>query len=92
MGADMAPIVYVTDAAVAGDHRVWLRFEDGVEGEVDFSNQSWQGVFTPLADPAYFRQLSVDPELGTIVWPNGADVAPETLHGWVLDGPDRIPA
>jgi hypothetical protein len=38
------------------------------------------GIFAPLNDPAYFRKVELDEELGTIVWPNGADFAPETLH------------
>jgi hypothetical protein len=59
-------------------------FEDGVEGEIDFSDRSWRGVFEPLGDPSYFRQVELDRELGTIVWPNGADMAPETLHDRVL--------
>jgi hypothetical protein len=43
-------------------------------------------VFEALADPAYFAKVELDPELGTLVWPNGADFAPETLHNWVLSG------
>lgn len=66
-----------------GDHRLWLRFEDGTEGEVDLSNHRWTGVFAPLKDPGYFAQVRVDPEERTAVWPNGADIAPETLHAWV---------
>ena len=49
-------------------------------GEVDFSGEEWTGVFAPLADPQYFARVQLDEELGTIVWPNGADIAPETLH------------
>jgi uncharacterized protein DUF2442 len=45
----------------------------------------WRGVFEPLRDPAYFATVQLDPELGTISWPNGADVAPETLHLWVSE-------
>jgi hypothetical protein len=56
-----------------------MGFEDGSSGEVDFSQEVWSGIFAPLADPEYFRQVRLDDELGTIVWPNGADIAPETL-------------
>src|SRR4029453_17303829 len=57
-----------------------LTFEDGMVGDVDFGSREWDGVFEPLRDPAYFAQVRVDPELGTIAWPNGADMAPETLY------------
>jgi hypothetical protein len=73
-------------------HRLRLGFEDGGEGEVDLSGWCWHGVFEPLADPNYFRQVKLDQELGTIVWPNGADIAPETLHAWVLRGLKPTPA
>jgi hypothetical protein len=70
----------VVEVRYAHDYTVWLRFQDGTCGEVDIS-QSFKGpVFEPLRDVAYFKQVRVDPELGTIVWPNGADVAPETLY------------
>ena len=53
------------------------------------SNKScliWRGVFEPLEDPSYFALVALDKELGTIVWPNGADIAPETLHTWIARG------
>lgn len=85
-------IVHVTSVEVVGDHRLRLAFEDGSEGEVDLSDWRFRGVFEPLADSAYFRHCALDKELGTIVWPNGADIAPETLHSWVLHGRERTPA
>jgi Protein of unknown function (DUF2442) len=85
-------LVHVTRVEVVGDHRLRLGFEDGTEGDLDFSEWGWRGVFQPLADPAYFGQVRLDEELGTIVWPNGADVAPETLHSWALEGLNRAPA
>jgi hypothetical protein len=77
---DMDVIVHVTRVEVIGDHRLHLSFEDGIEGEIDFSDRDWHGVFEPLRDPGYFGGVRLDRELGTIVWPNGADIAPETLH------------
>ena len=88
----MAELVHVTAVEVVGDHRLRLTFEDGAEGDVDLSSWRWRGVFEPLADPSYFRQVTLDEELGTIVWPNGADIAPETLHAWVARGLKPAPA
>jgi hypothetical protein len=72
--------VHVTDVEVVGTHRLVLRFEDGAEGEVDFSGFPWRGIFEPLRDPDYFRLVHVDPDGGTIAWPHGADVAHDTMH------------
>jgi hypothetical protein len=66
---------------------VWLRFSDGVEGEVDLSAELDGPIFEPLRDPAYFRLLTLNPSLRTITWPNGADLAPEYLYDRV-----RVPA
>lgn len=69
------------DAKVGDDRRVRVLFEDGLTAEVDLSYLlNYGGVFEPLRDIAYFRQLRADPEAGTIVWPNEADIAPETLY------------
>ena len=63
-----------------GDYRVWLKFTDGVEGEVDLESELWGEVFQSLKDKAKFAKLALDEELNTIVWPNGADFAPEFLY------------
>ncbi|HUZ16320.1 MAG TPA: DUF2442 domain-containing protein [Gaiellaceae bacterium] len=82
----MAELIHVTAVEAVSDHRLRVSFEDGVAGELDLSGWEWRGVFEPLADPAYFRRVRVDGELGTIVWPGGADIAPETLYDWVTRG------
>lgn len=65
------------------DFVLWVRFSDGSEGEVDLSEELDGPVFEPLRDPAYFRRFVLSPELHTVVWPNGADLAPEFLYGRV---------
>lgn len=76
----MEPLVDITRVEVIGDHRLRLTFEDGTVGDVDLSEREWRGVFEPLREPAYFARVSVDPEAGTITWPNGVDMAPEPLY------------
>jgi hypothetical protein len=88
----MSELVHVTAVEVVADHRLHLRFDDGCEGEVQFGAADWRGVFAPLREPGYFARVALDEELGTIVWPNGADIAPETLHAWATGSPDRQPA
>ena len=59
-----------------------LRFTDGATRELNLEDELWGPMFEPLRrDPALFRQVSVDAELGTIVWPNGADMDPDVLRG-----------
>lgn len=70
----------VVEVRYVRDYIVWLRFQDGTAGEVDISPSFKGPVFEPLRNLEFFAQVRVDPEIGTIVWPNGADVAPETLH------------
>jgi len=80
-------MVRVTDARHVRDYVIWVRFSDGVEGEVDLARELDGPIFEPLRDPPFFRLVRFDRELHTIVWPNGADVAPEFLHSRV-----RVPA
>jgi hypothetical protein len=80
----MERIAHVTEVRPMGGHRLHLGFDDGVTGEVDFSGERWAGVFAPLADAEFFARVELDEELGTIVWPNGADFAPETLHRLIV--------
>jgi hypothetical protein len=63
------------------DFRLRLTFMDGLIREVDLSGDLWGPMVQPLQDPDYFRQVHVDPELGTVVWPNGYDLDPDVLHG-----------
>ena len=58
-----------------------LQFSDGSTREVDLERELWGPVFEPLRDPKQFRRVTVDQELGTIVWPNGADMDPVVLRG-----------
>lgn len=76
----MSYLPAVVGAAVVGDHRLRLLFDDGTVGDVDLSSMEWRGIFEPLRDPRYFAQVKVDHEAATVVWPNGADIAPETLY------------
>lgn len=71
-------IVY---ARTMGDYNLLLRFEDGAEGVVDLApDLSFRGIFEPLRNAEYFAQVRVDPELGTVTWPNGADLDPDVLY------------
>jgi hypothetical protein len=74
----MAYLPTVTYAQYRGEYRILLRFHDGVEKTVDFSQWLQGPMFEPLKDTAYFARFFL--EGGTVTWPNGADIAPETLY------------
>jgi hypothetical protein len=66
-----------------------LGFDDGTSREIDLEAELWGPMFEPLRDDlTLFRQVRVDEELGTIVWPNGADLDPDVLRGEPLPAPD----
>ena len=74
-------LVDIVEARAVGGHRLYLRFEDGAEGEVDLSKLvEFEGVFAPLKEPAEVAKVRVDPEIGTVCWPNGADLDPDVLY------------
>jgi len=73
-------MVRIIEVRTCAGYRVHLTFSDGSEKEVDLAPYLKGPVFEPLHDPAMFREVFVDPELGTLVWPNGADICPDVLY------------
>lgn len=74
----MAFLPTVVRAEYRGGYSIHLAFNDGLETTIDFSQWLSGPIFAPLKDPAYFQRFFL--EGGSVVWPNGADVAPETLY------------
>lgn len=74
----MASIPVVVQAKHQGGYRIRVTFNDGVEKTVDFEPWLKGPVFEPLKDPAYFKRFFLDG--WTLSWPNGADIAPESLY------------
>ena len=78
------------------EHRIWIRFDDGAEGEVDLSDLVGKGVFIAWNDPEHFQQVFVHPESRTVTWPGGIDLDPDVLYcdisGASLPGAGRAPS
>ena len=70
----------ITEVEPRSGYHVWVRFEDGLEGEVDLSGLVGKGVFKAWLEPGAFERVFVDEEAGTIAWPGGIDVAPDRLY------------
>lgn len=68
----------VIEAEYRGGYLIRLKFNDGVDETIDFAQWLEGPVFEPLKDVGYFQHFFI--EGGTVTWPNGADIAPETLH------------
>lgn len=82
----------IVEVKPLGEYRLYLRFEDGVAGELDFAGRlRFEGVFAPLRDPAVFAQVRIHPELGTVAWPNGADLDPDVLYAAVSGTAIAVP-
>lgn len=78
----------VIEARYLQDYRIWLRFEDGTEGEIDLAGELNGEVFEPLRDPAAFASFAINRDTGTIEWPTGADLAPEFLYARSTQSPN----
>lgn len=78
----MVPVV--VSARPVGDHELELEFDDGVMGRVDVAALVvFEGIFAPLRDAGFFKQAYVDEDLGSVAWPNGADLDPLVLYARV---------
>jgi len=76
------PIHRVKSFAIAGPYTLQVDFADGTSRRIDFSPVLTGELFGPLRDRQLFEQVKLDPEVHTLVWPNGADFDPATLHDW----------
>jgi hypothetical protein len=82
----------IVEVKPLGGYRLYLRFKDGVAGELDFARRlRFDGVFAPLRDLAVFAQVRIHPDLGTVVWPNGADLDPDVLYAELSGTPIAVP-
>ena len=73
-------LTHIVEARYVNGYTIWLRFSDGASGEVDLSQELHGPVFEPLKNVDMFRKFALHCELRTLVWPNGADFAPEFLR------------
>ena len=76
------PIHRVMSFRAVGPFTLAVSFTDGTEQRIDFRPVLRGALFGPLQDAVLFNQVALDPEAGTLVWPNGADFDPATLHDW----------
>jgi hypothetical protein len=76
------PIHQVRSFEIVGPYRLRVTFEDGIEREIDFEPVLSGELYGALRDRAVFDAVRIDPEAQTLVWPNGADFDPATLHDW----------
>lgn len=76
------PIYRVASFAIVAPYTLRVAFNDGIEQRIDFRPVLEGPLFGPLQDLAVFNAVALDPEAGTLVWPNGADFDPSMLHDW----------
>jgi hypothetical protein len=72
----------VVDVRIVAPYTLWVKFDDNTEQTIDFRPVLHGELYSPLQDLALFNQVRIDQETKILVWPNGADFDPETLHNW----------
>lgn len=89
----------VVEVVPLSSRRLALKFADGLEAtiELDHIVRAYTGIFEPLLDENFFCQVTVSADLGTVVWPNGADLCPDVLYSQasgrpIIVEPKRLPA
>lgn len=75
-------IIYIKSVSVVSSGVIQVEFDNGVSKEIDLRPLMQGQMYSPLAEFDFFKQVKIDPESKTIVWPNGADFDPETLYNW----------
>ena len=81
------PVYRVVSFEIQAPYTLRVGFDDGTEQVIEFEAQLEGELFGPLRDASLFSQVQIDPEVHTLVWPNGADWDPATLH----DRPEHLP-
>ncbi len=76
------PVYRVVGFEIAGPYTLQVKFDDGAKQVIDFRPVLEGELFGSLQDEGLFNQVEIDPEVHTLVWPNGADFDPATLHDW----------
>lgn len=76
------PIFRVVGFQIVAPHTLFVEFDDATKQMIDFRPVLAGELFGPLRELTLFNQVRVDPEVHTLVWPNGADFDPATLHDW----------
>jgi hypothetical protein len=76
------PIYRIQSFEIVSVHTLRVRFDDGTEQVINFQPVLAGELYRPLRDLSLFNQVKIDPEVHTLVWPNGADFDPATLHDW----------
>jgi len=76
------PCIASTASEIVGPYTVAVEFDDGTKQRINFRPVLEGTLFGPLQDLALFNAVTLDPEAGTLAWPNGADFDPATLHDW----------
>jgi len=76
------PLYKVRSFKIVGPHRLRVGFDDATEQTIDFHPVLAGELYGPLRELGVFMQVKIDPETHTLVWPNGADFDPATLHDW----------
>ena len=75
-------IYRVESFKIVGSYTLRVKFNDNTQQIVNFWPALWVELYEPFRDAAVFNQVQISPEVHTLVWPNGADFDPETLHDW----------
>lgn len=76
------PIHRVTSVEVTGTHELVVGFDDGISRQINLEPILEGEMYGPLRNPDFFAKVEIDPEVRTLVWPNGADFDPAILHDW----------